>query len=424
MVRDIMGILEIFSLLYTFTLVYNKKFSINVYASVFTIAQLVLLSGINNHGFPVYLLSASYIMLFLYCILYYKSSVKRAIINCIITIIVIGLFQIMSYMVVSLVTIKMQNIIWKELIISILCFLMILISGKWLKLKEISDFLLQRKKILLLIGLFIFFILGKQIWMMKQNHMMKAQIVIPIIYAVLIMGILIYEWQKTRLDAERKRVQLEMNSLYFNTYEGLIMSIREKQHDFKNHLNAIEGMIYTTSDYNELVAAQRKYFNLVNKAMGDTSILTLVENPLIAGFLYRKVSEAKERQITVQQNCILSKNINLPMPEYLLVEIMGILIDNAIEAVTNGENDTNGRQIRIELKQQEKRIYFAIANSCKEETFNNIGKMFQLGYSEKGGNRGIGLAKLQRMIEDLNGEIVTTRTVLDNHLAIEFQIVV
>lgn len=424
MVRDIMGLLEILSLLYTFSVVYDKKFSFNVYATVITIAQLVLLSGINNHGFPVYLLSVSYIILFLYCVLYYKSSIEKALVNLTISIIVIGLLQIVCYMIVSLVTVKLKNIMVKELIITILSFAMVLLGCRKLKLKELSDFLLRRKKILLLIGAFVLFTLGKQIWVMKKYHMMKAQIVIPIAYAVLIIGILIYEWQKTRLDAERKRAQLEMNALYFDTYEGLIMSIREKQHDLKNHFNAIEGMMYTTSDYNELVEKQMEYFNIVKKSVGETSILTMVENPLIAGFLYRKISEAKEKKIIIQQDCILSKNIKLPVPEYLLVEIMGILIDNAIEAVEGSENNLKDCHIKFELKQQEKKIYFAIANSCSQETFNNIGKIFQRGYSEKGKNRGIGLTKLKRIVKDLNGEITIVKTTLNNHLAIEFQVAI
>lgn len=136
---------------------------------------------------------------------------------------------------------------------------------------------------------------------------------------------------KNQNRGRKRKAQMEMNALYYNGYEELIRSVREKQHDFKNHMNAMRGILYTVNDYEELVAKEKDYLDTILNEVEETSILTLIENPLLAGFLSDKIHEAESKGITVHHECIYA-NEELKIPEYKLVELMGILLDNAIEA--------------------------------------------------------------------------------------------
>ena len=63
MVRDIMGLMEILSFLYAFAATYRAKVKCNIYTVVFAISQLIILSGMNNHGMTEYLLGLSYVLM-------------------------------------------------------------------------------------------------------------------------------------------------------------------------------------------------------------------------------------------------------------------------------------------------------------------------------------------------------------------------
>ena len=246
-------------------------------------------------------------------------------------------------------------------------------------------------------------ILGSQIWSIKKNYTLDAKMVVLVMCFISLLVIMIYEWDKTRKDAERRKMQLEMNKLYYEAYEGLIKTIREKQHDFKNHLNAIDGMLYSIEDHNELIAKQKAYLREISGNIDSMKLLTMVENPIIAGFLNYEVSRALELGIEIKYKCEFS-NHKLKIPEFEVVEMLGILVDNAIEAVMQQEDN---RFIEIEMFEDNCKLHFMVTNSYEDS--ENIERFFDLGYSSKGQNRGIGLSKLKHMVNKYNGEIVIAR---------------
>ena len=222
---------------------------------------------------------------------------------------------------------------------------------------------------------------------------------------------MIWEWQKTRSESEKRKVQLELNRIYYEAYEGLIQSIRERQHDFKNHLNALEGMIYSIDNYDELVLEQKKYLQSIMGELEPARLLTLIENPLIAGFLNYKVSKAQEMGITTRYHCVLQKR-DMGIPEFKLIEMMGILLDNAIEELSS--ESIADRVLVIELMVEDNIMKFAVSNSYENNNNLDVSKIFENGYSSKGNGRGIGLSKLKHMMKDNNGEIAVSQEVFEN----------
>ena len=403
MIRDIMGILEIFSILFTLSVIHNVKFSFGGYETVYTIAQLVILSGINNHGFSEALIYLSYILMFLYCLLNYKLAIKQTIVNCVIASVVVGLMQMLCYFVVSYFfqNFRGENT-QKELLISILYFMGTILFTRKMKLKQLSEFFVKRNWLLGTVGIFVLLLLGSQVLQIKAIHVLNGQIIVPAVYFIILLIVLVYEWQKSITDAEKRKAQLEMNRIYYDAYEGLIQSIREKQHDFMNHLNAIEGMMYSITEYDDLISTQKRYLEKVSIDTNKTKWITMIENPLIAGFLIYKVEQAKEKEIEVKHDCAFAYRTT-SVPEFQLVEMMGILLDNAIEAV---EEQNTEKIISITLYVKEEKMFFMVANPCGKETISNLPKLLQEGYSSKGQYRGIGLAKLQRLVAENNGELL------------------
>lgn len=412
MVKDIMGFMEILSFLYMVAAVYNVKMKYNIYTAVFIVLELFLLSGMNNYGFPSYLLVFSYLLMFIYCLINYEASLKETIVNGVLVVIGISMVQMLCYFVVSSVDIKFSlTVQQKEMTVSILYFMIVLAFSRKMHLPEISAFFIKRNVLLYTVGGFILVILGSQLWGIKKENFIDGKYILSATFFILFLILMIWEWQKTRSESEKRKVQLELNRIYYEAYEGLIQSIRERQHDFKNHLNALEGMIYSIDNYDELVLEQKKYLQSIMGELEPARLLTLVENPLIAGFLNYKVSKAQEMGITTRYHCVLQKR-DMGIPEFKLIEMMGILLDNAIEELSS--ESIAERVLVIELMVEDNIMKFAVSNSYENNNNLDVSKIFENGYSSKGNGRGIGLSKLKHMMKDSNGEIAVSQEVFEN----------
>ncbi len=88
---------ETLAYLYCFAATYGKKMKYNIYVVIFVVAQLFLMTGMNDYGFPKYLISLSYALMFTYCILNYKSSIVQAVINVVLSVLIMGIIQVLVY---------------------------------------------------------------------------------------------------------------------------------------------------------------------------------------------------------------------------------------------------------------------------------------------------------------------------------------
>ena len=405
MIRDVMGLLEIFSFLYAFAATYGKKMKCNIYAVIFVIAELVILSGMNNHGMATYLLGLSYLLMFLYCLLNYRRNVKETIIRCILGFVEVSIVQMVCYFLLSFTFdfFRLETMA-KEMLVTLVYSAIVILASQHMHLDKISEFFLQKSRLLKAAGVVILILLGSQIWNIKKVHVLDGKLIFSIVLFALILILLIVEWEKSRTDAEKKKMQLEMNQLYYGAYESLIQSIRDKQHDFKNHLNAIEGMAYSINDYTELVKEQRHYIQDITGDLELTKLLTMVENPLIAGFLNYKVAKAKDLGIEVRYDCALGKYEG-KTPEFQIIEMMGIIIDNAFEETVK----CNNKIVILKLSSDKGIMLFFVENPYLEDGNVSEAVMFERGYSSKGTGRGIGLSKLKRMINMNGGEIIISK---------------
>ena len=238
---------------------------------------------------------------------------------------------------------NIDNISW-EVIIMFACMMVFVLFGTKMKLNVLANFLSDNKWIQRILCAFIMVIFASRIWKMKVSAHLEGQDFIFTVYFFGVVLLLLIEWQKTKADAEKRKIQLEMNNYYYDTYKELISSIRDKQHDFKNHINAIRGMLYTTQNFYQLKKEEEEYLNDIMTEIQEIPLITMIENPLISGFISVKIQEAKSKGIEVTHYCRYP-DVTIKIPEYVLIEMMGILLDNAIEATENLEH----KKIKINM---------------------------------------------------------------------------
>ena len=213
--------------------------------------------------------------------------------------------------------------------------------------------------------------------------------------------------------------ELESYEHYMPIVQELIDYIRIRQHDFDNCLQAVQMFPVIYEDYDSITKALN---NFEKHAEIDHTKLELlkINLKLVAGFLISKSSDAKALGKNVQIK-IKNYNLSTSLPEYTLIELYGILMDNALEAIPEGDT------VFIEINSKDGKIIFNIRNKGPVITPKLRETIFQKGYSTKNAdshNRGIGLYKLKNTVDENNGIIILDNEKYSNDNYISFTIIV
>lgn len=400
MVRSLGLLMEMLAVVYGISTFFGEKIRLDVGTVSFIGSEIFLITFINEYDCPAYL-SLSYVLVFVYGLIEYKDTIKRTLLNCLLT---ISFFAVLQQ-VFSLIFFKILETEYAALgvvFVHTSCIVALFLIKQRRNLKSLSDFLLKNEKIYYIILTFILICIGGNIIRAKINGSFDEENYVQVIYFSALFACIVIEWQKARRIFERELARRELNQLYNSAYEELIELVRDRQHDMKNHINAIYSMIYTTDTYEELVERQKKYCKIMLDSSIESNILISVNNPILAGYLYKTIQDASDMGIDVV--CKFNKmNEELSIPEYEIIDMLGVLLDNAIEAVLKVDGIT--KKIIIEYSYDSEWEIFSVANRSREYLEQEINQFFIRGFSSKGKNRGIGLDKVRRKLKSIGGGI-------------------
>lgn len=197
------------------------------------------------------------------------------------------------------------------------------------------------------------------------------------------------------MKTKEMEAELRLHKLYEESFLGLINDICAKQHEFDNHINMINNQHHVYHTYEELVEAQKKYCKAIED---DNSFNRLLSkgNSTVLGFLYSKFTEAKKRGIEVEYKIRIG-DMESNVPIHKVIELLGDLLNNAIEALETWD-DTN--KLKVLMIEQPFEIAIDISNECKDINQEKIQEFFRKGYSEKGKGRGYGLYNVKKICEE------------------------
>lgn len=239
-----------------------------------------------------------------------------------------------------------------------------------------------------------------------------------LLFVMVVWGII--DW-KMNYDVIRKQEEeLKMYQLYIQPLEELVKEIRARQHEFDNHMNAVLNMHLTVDNYEELVERQSLYIKeAIDTDAKEYLSLLRISDKILAGFLYSKIISVKGNVRTildVRQMEIVSK-----VSEHDVIEMIGILIDNAYEACT-GEN----QKVIILLDSVEDRIVFEVKNEVFDMEMSDIQKFFVKGWStkEENGSRGLGLYRAKQLADKTKSEITASLETIEGKKYISFHVII
>lgn len=215
--------------------------------------------------------------------------------------------------------------------------------------------------------------------------------------------------------------QLEIQKLteYTNSIEVLNEDIRSFKHDFTNILSCIRGYI-DADNFSELKGFFYNKILPLNDNLNKNSLrlhlLSNIKTPEIKGLISSKVLKAKSEGMGIFID-VAEPIEDIKMDTIDLCRVLGILLDNAIEAAVLCTNPV----IKLGVIKKQRSIRFVVINSFEGET-PRIHEMYVRGFSTKGVGRGIGLANLKSILSNYYNTILDT-SIEDNLFIQDIEII-
>lgn len=185
-----------------------------------------------------------------------------------------------------------------------------------------------------------------------------------------------------------------------------IDDIRAFRHDFANIIQSIGGYIYVKDFY-----GLKKMYEDIIKELNDIDNLSsinpsTINNPAIYNLINCKYNKAKKYGINIKITCLIDLN-KLNTDDYKICRILGILLDNAIEATKKCED----KFIEIKFLNDEisNRDLIIIENSYNNYCMD-VNQLFKRGVTTKKDkkNHGLGLWIVNKIIKDSNNLSIFT----------------
>lgn len=294
-----------------------------------------------------------------------------------------------------------------------LCIYLLYRIIKYFKFNIKLENMTKKNKILFIVNTFLGRLaIATQIYLMAfYSDKMPIYITITSILSLLAYFIIsFYSLLSTnKLDTTTR--DLEEAQLYNKTLTILHDSIRGFKHDFHNIVQSIGGY----ADRGDLEGL-RIYYRQLLQDCGRTNNLTalnpeVINNPAIYNVLATKYHKADEIGVQINLGIFINLNeIEKHMKIYEFTRILGILLDNAIEAAAECENKIIHVSFRKE--QNRRRLLVIIDNTYKNKDIN-VDKIYEKDFSTKSKetNSGLGLWEVRQILKKNNNlNLFTTKS--------------
>ncbi len=285
-------------------------------------------------------------------------------------------------------------------------------SSKIVKLKK-RETLMLSPKILVILGtdltlyLIIFVMNVTVVEQVGSSLSVLFSIILYIGYFLLIFSMVTTIVKEYDTNA---KIILKQNSYdnlreYMSQIEELYQNLRVFKHDYANIMVSMAGYI----EGNDMEGLKRYYdkqiFPISNQLIKANDAITILHNLDIVelkSLIFVKINHALELNIEVSLE-ITEEIETINMKSVDLVRIIGILLDNAIEACQECEHPSIG----FSIMKMDNDVTFVIKNTYIKHDID-YSKLGSIGVSSKGKRRGAGLYNIKTITNDYDNVIMDT----------------
>ncbi len=397
--------------------VHGKRLKIDIPMVVTYVSMIAIMFLSNTFEWHNAVVIITYVLLYLFCVFRFKQRPASAFVGVVLAMILILVIQFCCIIIFAFLPDFDGTL--RGLIVNIITILTIIILAFKVDLHKLKEIICRKHWLMYSIIAFSLVVVLLSMIQIRKDHSVNIGFFafgIPSI--VLIFCLLVY-WDKSR-NAE-KELKTEMDTMLHmkNNYDDLVVRVKENQHGINNHMMAVLSSHYAYKSYDELVEAQQEYCDTIQEENKYNSLI-LINNYTLGGFLYAKLQEMEGKGIDIEYR-ILTQVGECVMPYYYIVESLGVLLDNAAEAVLLSEMD---RKVSLEVSKRDSHYIFTIRNVFRQVDFEEMERWFYRGETTKGEGHGIGLHRVRNLCEKHGCEITCRNVSLDDKNWIEFNLII
>lgn len=239
----------------------------------------------------------------------------------------------------------------------------------------------------------------KYLSVLRQEISLGATVTFAAIILLYFLYMIYFSSRVLKLDYFEQ--ELEYQKFYSKSMDSLNSDLRRFKHDYDNTLAIINGYVKLKkidelSDFLNGVISDKDSIKPAN----IFSLLN-IKNVGLASILAAKMDKAREYNIDLKVS--IPDEVNETKVRINdLCEIVGILLDNAIEAAS----ESNEKSIKIAILKNAGEITFSIENSYKIKP--DLSKIFLKGWSTKGNEHGMGLWIVDKILKKYKKAFLNT----------------
>lgn len=421
---------SLYIMCFTYNLLYCYLFCKNVLKKDFHITKkLVLISGIfaifgclnfyyNKTPLKPFVSHLIYLIVFK---IYYKESWGKTLIGLLLSFVIffVGEF-LFAFNAVNIFhfTQEYLNTTVPGILFTNICILVIvLIISNINKVKVIlrNIFDSYKEKSTFIIMVIVILCLSIVVFVIYQNFYIESSLSYLILINLFFIGVYVFMIGFFVEKSNNDNLISKYDQLheYSKTYEQELVKRSKRQHEYENQLIIIRSMIEEGED-NAV-----EYINRILKSdekkndIKWLTKLTYIPYGGLKGLLYFKLNEMMNKKLNVYLEVsedLKKKSLWKTYEEDAqdISRIIGVYLDNAIEAASISEEKT----IEIQFYLENKNIVFCLGNTFKGKIEES--KLDNEGYSSKGKNRGYGLPLVKDLLSK-HEELKDERVIVDQY---------
>ncbi|ANQ64727.1 quorum-sensing sensor histidine kinase AgrC [Staphylococcus equorum] len=220
-----------------------------------------------------------------------------------------------------------------------------------------------------------------------------------------------------------RQIQYKRNMREIENYYKYTLQIEKINHEMRKFRHDYVNILSTMSDFirEDDMDGLDQYFHEEILPMQDSMQMNAIKiNGIenlkvreIKGLLTTKILQAQEKNIRISIE-VPETIEKIEMPIINLSRVIGILLDNAIEA---SEKIVDDPLIRIAfIKNEDDSVMFIVMNKCDTD-MPRVHTLFQENFSTKGKSRGLGLSTLKELTDTTSNVLLDTT--IDNNYFIQ-----
>lgn len=268
-------------------------------------------------------------------------------------------------------------------------------------LKKLINYNLSTNKKIIVMSSITLVMLAIFFYNLIKTFEFNNNIITYLVIIVMLICILLYLF-KQKIENEKISKKYDELLDVMKSYESDIEEQRTLRHETKNEFATIKCKLQDKEDNKTIIEYIDSVIGEKEKA-GSTKYSKFKYLPSngLKGFFYYKFIEAEKKGISVSVN--ISKQIENSFLKDIetkdfkdLARIIGVYLDNAIEASSTSED----KKLGIEMYLIKEKIEIIITNTFNNEI--NLDKIGKESFSTKGKHRGHGLLLVNKILSENN----------------------